>query len=45
MLSIDDVDETLIPTAELTIVESAELRDVLRRLAEVTARKTLGGWR
>ena len=46
MVTIDDVDESLVPTAELTIPEAADLREALRKLSEATARATIRGhWR
>jgi hypothetical protein len=34
IVSIDDADDTLIPTAEFTLPEAGDLRDVLRQLCE-----------
>lgn len=34
MISLDDADETLVPTAELTLDEASELREILRKFCE-----------
>jgi len=38
LVSIDDADDTCVPTAEFTLSEAGAFRDELRRLCEVGAR-------
>jgi hypothetical protein len=39
LISIDDADRNVVPTAELTLREVGLLRDELRRLAELVVRR------
>jgi len=38
LISVLDADDHAVPTAELTIVEAADLREVLRKFCEATVR-------
>jgi hypothetical protein len=43
LLTVDDVDDTVVPTATLTASESAELREAIRSLWERAARRQVIG--
>lgn len=47
LFTLDDPDDTPIPTAEFTIREAAELREVMRKFSEMATRTKSweGAWR
>ena len=38
LVSVSDADDTTIPTAEFTLQEAAELREILRKFCELASR-------